>query len=336
MVGDTLHRIHYPASDGQGARRRFIAALWVIIVVVVLLVVASYTLSRLSQYPTEQAASFRKALSVADLQPKDRVMIEKELLYYETDNRIKIWTAGVQAIGGILLLFGLVFTWRNLRATQAKLDIDREGQLTNRFTQAAGQLGAELKDGSPNIEVRLGGIYALARIADDSPKDYLPIMDVLTAYVRYNAPWPAPAHPPADGPGEVKPRADVQAILTILGRPAPPTRKLDLRRTDLRGAEFWDAHLEGTDFWGAHLEGAKLWGAQLQRTKLENAHLEGANLREAKLTGAKLKDVCLKDADLREADLTETSGLMKEEFERAFDQGKGAAHPKWPDSRQAS
>ena len=47
------------------------------------------------------------------------------------------------------------------------------------------------------MAIRLGGIYALERIAKDSEKDHGPIMEVLTAYVRENAPRPAAAPPPA-------------------------------------------------------------------------------------------------------------------------------------------
>jgi hypothetical protein len=284
----------------------------------------------LTQYPSDQAASFLKRPEVATLVTKDRVALEKDLLQYETDNRIKIWTAIVQAFAGGVLLLGLLFTWLNLRATQVKLDIDREGQITNRFTQAAGQLGAELKDGAPNIEVRLGGIYALARIAQDSPKDFGPIMEVLTAYVRYNAPWPPPVRAGAahvDSPDSLRPRTDVQAILTILGQCDAPDRRLDLRRTDLRGAEFWNAHLKGTDFWGACLDGAHLWSADLCGTKLENASLKRANLRNAKLSGAILKLACLDEADLREADLTAAVELTQEQIDSAFQGGAEAKLP---------
>ena len=38
------------------------------------------------------------------------------------------------------------------------------------------------------MAIRLGGIYALERIARDSEKDHGPIMEVLTAYVREKAP----------------------------------------------------------------------------------------------------------------------------------------------------
>ena len=163
-----------------------------LILLVVLTIAAGITLPlgvraviRLSNYPAEQAALLRQRLPVDD--PQFRFQMERDLLLYETDGRIKIWTTVVQAIGGTVLLLGLFFTWRNLRATQAKLDIDRQGQLTNRFISAAGQLGAD-KNGHPNVEVRLGGIYALDRIARDWPSDYWPIMEVLTAYVRHNAP----------------------------------------------------------------------------------------------------------------------------------------------------
>lgn len=274
-------------------RRNRLALLFVLLAVSIALIALGVL--DLSHYPDRQAARLRQQLAgAADLPFEKRAPLETALLQYETDNRIKIWTAVVQAAGGAALLIGLLFSARNLRATQDKLDIDRQGQLTNRFILAAGQLGADLKDGAPNVAVRLGGIYALNRISRDWPKDYWPIAEVLTAYVRHNARWD-PATAAAAGK---KPQTDVQAILTVLGRDDPPDafserHKLDLRHTDLRGAEFWDAHLEWTDFWGAHLEGAQFWGAYLRHAKFDHAYLAGANLR-----GAKLEHATLDGADL--------------------------------------
>jgi hypothetical protein len=154
------------------------------------LTVAGRAVRNVSRYPTRKAIELRRELNEAhDLQTEKRLELEASLLQYETDSQIKIWTAIVQALGGAALLLGLFFTARNLQATQDKLDIDRQGQLTNRFIQATGQLGAELEGGKPNVEVRLGGVYALNRISNDWPKDYWPIADVLTAYVRHNAKW---------------------------------------------------------------------------------------------------------------------------------------------------
>ena len=309
-------------------------------IVAAALLAAVVTLLHLPEYPAHAADSLRDSEFVrrANLSHEARLALEKDLLLYETDNRIKIWTAIVQAIGGAALFIGLLFTWRNLRAAQLKLDIDREAQLTNRFTAATSQLGAQLSNGTPNVEARLGGIYALSSIARDSPRDYWPVMEILTAYVRHNAIWrnvgqedslPSNVRTP-----ESKPRTDIQAILAVLGRSTPPEamdrrldQKFDLRNTDLRGAEFWDAHLERADFWGAHLEGAQLWGACLNDAKLVKAHLRGANLRDVKFSCADLTEANLTGADLTGADLSNATGLTREQVASAQDNGDGALLP---------
>jgi hypothetical protein len=57
------------------------------------------------------------------------------------------------------------------------------------FTRAIDQLGAVDKDGNPVIEIRLGAIYALERIAYESDQDYWAIIEILTSYVRKNSPY---------------------------------------------------------------------------------------------------------------------------------------------------
>jgi len=101
--------------------------------------------------------------------------------------------------------------------------------------------------------VRLGGIYALERIAKDSAEDRATIAEVLTAFIRGHAPWP----PRPDQPREDTPiqeiaylryrAADVQAALTVLGRHPSMTRSqppnlsdTDLRRADLSNADLVD------------------------------------------------------------------------------------------------
>ena len=155
-------------------------------------------------------------------------------------------------------------------------------------------------------------------------------MEILTAYVREHAPWketeqrskeegssaetpPTQNHEPLP-----KPTTDVQAVLTVLGRRTRTHGKgedqhLDLRATDLRGADLWEAHLEEVFLVGAHLEGAVLSGthlegaiildAYLEGAELPHAHLEEAALSEAHLEEASLAWACLKGADLSGAHL---------------------------------
>ena len=318
--------------------RRLLVGL--VVIVLAIIVLSPFFLHDLSRYPARQAIRLRinmDATNSADLLPKDHLTLEKDLIQYETDNRVKIWTAIVQALGGAALLAGLLLTWRTLRATQVKLDIDRASLLTTRFNQATAQLGAQLGDSSPNVEARLGGIYALSWIARDSPKEYWPVVEILTAYVRHNAKWPPAAAPLPAGPGphpEPKPRTDVQAILKELGQSQPPeseetrfVRKFDLRFTDLRGAEFWDAHLERADFWGAHLEGAKLWSAVLDDAKLENAHLQNANLKCVQFARAILTNADLTGANLEGANLRLAVGVTQAQIDSALNGGRGALPP---------
>jgi hypothetical protein len=76
-----------------------------------------------------------------------------------------------QILSGTALLSGLYFTWRTLQ-------VNREGQITERYTRAIDQLG-KVEDGRKLFEIRVGGIYALERIARDSPKrDYSTVMEV--------------------------------------------------------------------------------------------------------------------------------------------------------------
>src|SRR5215216_7373706 len=72
-----------------------------------------------------------------------------------------------QILGGAALLSGLYFTWRTLQ-------VNREGQITERYTRAIDQLGKTDDQGHRVFEIRVGGIYALGRIARESEEDYWP------------------------------------------------------------------------------------------------------------------------------------------------------------------
>src|SRR6266436_6603682 len=84
-----------------------------------------------------------------------------------------------QILGGGFFLLTAYFTWRTVSATeksvriaQENLRVSSETQLTERFSKAIEQLGSE------SLQVRLGAIYSLERIARDSERDHWPIMEV--------------------------------------------------------------------------------------------------------------------------------------------------------------
>ncbi len=232
---------------------------------------------------------------------------------------------------GVVALLGLYFTRRNtdrqlaqaresidkqLRqaresqerteaSAQATLRLTEQGQITERFTRAIDQLGATDGNGNKPLEIRLGGIYALERIARDSEEDHGPIMEVLTAYVREHAPWPPnpSGERTSETPDRRKPSVDIQAILQVLGRreeyrvPANYLNRLDLRRTNLSGANLsllnfervilLEANLKGANMFLTNFKEASFHEADFDGASLELAILEGAVLQGAKLLGVK-------------------------------------------------
>jgi hypothetical protein len=253
-------------------------------------------------------------------------------------------TAVLQAVGGLLLAAGVVATWRQVR-------ISREGQITERFTRAVDQFGSDKRD------VRLGGIYALGRIARDSQPDRATIAEVLSVFVREHAPWPprtgadqSPVLPQdvADTkpPPLMERMPDVHAAVNALSRlrlEAVP--RFDLSGSDLRrvtvdgsfqGANLMRANLQFAVFVGGDLRDAWLGWADLRQAVLYRADLEGASLAYADLRKADLREAGLRQAVLSAADLREAvvtgADLRQATLEGAKLQGAVMdACTRWPD-----
>jgi Pentapeptide repeats (8 copies) len=192
------------------------------------------------------------------------------------------------ALGAGLLATGaLVFVARSFARYRA-------GQVTGRYIQAQEQLGCA------ELDVRIGGISALERVARDSPSHHPAAMEMLAAFIRERSGqhWPPP------GPGgrarERSPRTDVQAAITVVGR---RLAERDLGPVDLAGADLAGADLTGADLTGAVLAHAVLARADLLAAKLVRADLSSADLGGARLTGANLDGADLTGADLTDADL---------------------------------
>lgn len=142
----------------------------------------------------------------------------------------------------------------------------------------------------PNIEVRIGAIYALERISQDSTRDHIRIMEILCAYIRENAqkqdlePSTEPFFPPS-------PRSDIQVALDVVGR-----RKAEL--VELEHIAKFRLDLSGSDLSGANLASGKFSGALLIGCRLEAANLRSADLRGARLDASLLNFTSFWDASL--------------------------------------
>ncbi|MGW3623206.1 pentapeptide repeat-containing protein [Streptomyces sp. NPDC000880] len=192
------------------------------------------------------------------------------------------------------------------RKDREQAEIAREGQVADRYVEAIKLLG------SSSLTQRLGGIYSLERIMNDSERDANTVVEVLAAFIR--------KPPRADdevGAATSKPPVseDVQAAVTVLarmpeGRPGTPVNlagsdlrgakleRANLALWDLRFADLYKANLRWSEAVGANLEGANLEGANLYGADLQGSDLSEANLVDANLWGAKTREAVLFRVDL--------------------------------------
>ncbi|KAA2263469.1 pentapeptide repeat-containing protein [Solihabitans fulvus] len=218
------------------------------------------------------------------------------------------WSAVTSAITALTAVGALVFTAQSLNATRDQVALAEQGQITDRYTKAIDQIGTQ---GPEHLQTRLGGVYALERLARDSPRDQPTIVEVLSAFIRGGLPQPTQGSFVAAGcPAQTSLSLDTRAALTVLGRrdhDKDQSTNTDLQSTCLGGADLRGMNLTGAVLIGADLVGAFFANANLTNAKLNNAKLDGAKLGFANLTDASLVNASLVGADLVTADLTGAS-----------------------------
>jgi hypothetical protein len=103
-------------------------------------------------------------------------------------------TIGAGTGGVFALLLAVRRQWhQELSSAATELDAAQK-RVTELYTKAADQLGAD------KAPVRLAGLYALERLAQDNPAQRQTIVNVLCAYLRM--PYQPPGDPPADSADE--------------------------------------------------------------------------------------------------------------------------------------
>lgn len=228
------------------------------------------------------------------------------------------------AIGAVL------FTARSFEASRLQVETQRETQINDRYYKAVSQLGSE------NLDIRLGAIYSLERLAVDSPRDHWGVFSVLSAFVRTHAPAGAScagiapdieaastaiARRGYEEDGEVRTRGEEIHSVNVAGACLAGVFMVDVTvtNTDFRGADLSGAVIDSstivdTRFDSADLRGMVLGDTDVGRTSFEGADLSGAvfdsgelnevGFRNADLNGASFRSTSLEHVDLSGADLT--------------------------------
>ena len=239
----------------------------------------------------------------------------REVNQAEDSNSNTLSNVALIAAGILALAFA---AWRakiadsQSRTAQRQADIAQRGLLNERYQKGAEMLGSHV------LATRMGGIYALQRLAEDHPNEYhVQIMRLFCAYVQH--PTGKDIEPDADLGGDVQSvmyaiRACRQKDAALELEQAEKFR-LNLTRAHLRGADLSEINLSNTDLPHANLSRAYLGRADLSGAYLLEANLAGATLAGTKMRGANLSGTMLtKDSLVGKAPLT---GLTQEQLDSA-------------------
>ena len=203
---------------------------------------------------------------------------------------------------------------------QRQADTSQQSLLNERYERGAEMLGNDV------LSVRLGGIYALQRLAWEHPDQYhIQIMRLFCSFAR-NPPGSEKrmVYQYAENEPTRRLREDVQAVMNAIGarsevglglEKAAEDFQLDLRDADLHGASLRRANLAGavlirvelgrTDLREADLSGSKLGFANLDLTILVGAKLSGADLLGTNLSRTFIQHTDFSFADFQGANLSD-------------------------------
>lgn len=229
-----------------------------------------------------------------------------------TVRNIGLVIAGSMAIP--LAIWRAVVADKQASSAQSQTTIAQQGLLNERYQKGAEMLGSKV------LSVRLGGIYALQRLAEECPKQYhVQIMWLFCAFVRLPTWDPSlKSEREENRKGDILGiRQDVEAVMeAICSRPESRIAlerdvnfRLDLRGADLHGAQLLDANLSGALFHHSNLSGANLANTDLTDSFLSHADLSQAqfynvNFSRTRLWFADLSGAMLQDADLHGVDFS--------------------------------
>ena len=221
---------------------------------------------------------------------------------------------------------------RQSQTSQRSLETAQRSLLNERYQKGAEMLGNNI------LSVRLGGIYALQRLAEEYPKEYhIQIMELFCQFARY--PVRDENMEGEQGKGRFHSREDVQAVMNAIGNRDEKRIKIEkengfrlaLSNVKLQRYNMSHANLSqlrfGVDdsskaqfnpssvslrtpnfsdvyFTGANLSGADFYGANFSGSQFLFADLSGAIFWEANLSGANFNDSNLSGANFNDSNLS--------------------------------
>ncbi len=210
------------------------------------------------------------------------------------------------------------------KIAQQQANTAEQGLITDRLNKATEGLGKN-ENGEPILEIRIGSLYALERIAQDSIRDHIQIMEILCTYIRHNRPL-------STNPAEVIPIShDIQTAITIIGRRGRwedgeeylkeeilNNYTINLFGCNLCGANFSNANLAKASFIGSDMNNSLFNDTDLTKARLGNTDLTNAWFERATLKDTKFDDATTVNVHALYNDFSESLYLTQKQINQMF------------------
>ena len=218
-------------------------------------------------------------------------------------------------VGGILII--LQISNSNRRATaseetakamQKTVELTEKGNIAERFKNAIEHMGND------SASIRLGGIYALHHIAQETEEYRERVFEILCAHIRETTTqegykgWETVIRVEEKITGTIQRSSiEIQSILNLLF----------IKKPDRKIYEGIRANLSGANLSGAILSNANLESVDLSKATLEFTSFRSSNLKYAFLYDADLGYTIFSDANLQGAWLNSARNLKIEQLLQA-------------------
>lgn len=180
---------------------------------------------------------------------------------------------------------------RQSEVASRQIEIATESQINDRFTRAMEQLGSE------NLTIRIGGVHALGKIAEDSPRDAQTIIDILCTFVRDQTRNDEYKKSRKGANGVfLLPRADIQDAITVLGRGQFSLFHKNLERAYLPKVKMINADFSNTSF----------SNTVLHSTHIFNSKFENCTFFKTQMIKSKIEDVLFQNTNFVSSDMSDS------------------------------
>lgn len=188
-------------------------------------------------------------------------------------------------------LIALPITLNRLQLTNRQTQAEEEGLITDRINAAVLGLGAEkivkvTEDGQviertePNVEVRIGAILALERIARKNLNEHVLVMEILCAFIRQNCERkldPLDLRDLDFGPSYLDPFSIppivINTVLNVIGR--RNEKQIETELHEKFTLDLTDCHLVGFHFLNANFQNISFSGSILWHLYFGNCNFRG-------------------------------------------------------------